>query len=71
MFRYCLSETGKPKVEHPVKDSGTSSETLVDVVPVEGYSLPTNRQHNCRASKQHIAMVPVVLQLVVGNEPSP
>lgn len=71
MFRYCLSESGKPKVEHPVKDSRTFSETLVDVAPVEGYSLPTSPQLNCRASKQHIAMVPLNLQLFVGNEPSP
>lgn len=37
MFRYCLSKSCKLKVDHPVKDSGTSTETLVDVAAVEGY----------------------------------
>ena len=38
MFRYCLSRSCKQKVDHPVKGSGTSGETLVDVAAVEGYS---------------------------------
>lgn len=38
MFRYCLSRSCTRKVDHPVKGSGTSSETLVDVAAVEGYS---------------------------------
>jgi hypothetical protein len=38
MFRYCLSRSCKQKVDHPVKGSGTSGETLVDVAAVKGYS---------------------------------
>lgn len=70
MFRCCLSKSCKPKVEHPVKDSGTSSETLVDVAAVEGYfaldestsQVPerTHRHRFCGFAK-----------LEVGDEPSP
>jgi hypothetical protein len=71
MTRQCLSKSRKRKVEHPVKDSGTMSETLVDVAAVEGYSNLDQSTYKCRGWKRHIwSVFRIFLKLRMENEPS-
>lgn len=74
MFRCCLSKSCKPKVEHPVKDSGTSSETLVDVAAVEGYFAldeSTLQVPTMETTHRYSYRFCGFAKLEVGDEPSP